>query len=174
MWALTKIRKYVNIDTLKLIYYSLAYSHIQYCISSWGGASKSALQPLVVKQKLLVRIILKQPYDSHTLPLFNQLEFLRVNQIYHYKIGTLMYKNITGSIKMPQTFFLVSEVHNYNTRARSNKNYVVPQARIILKQSSFAYRGPEVWNSIPTTIRETPFFANFKNKFKLHLLQQQT
>ena len=45
-WALLKSRNYVGIDTLKTVYYSLRYSHLQYCISTWGHTSKTALEPL--------------------------------------------------------------------------------------------------------------------------------
>ena len=31
------MRKSLNLDAMKCIYYSLAYSHIIYCISVWGG-----------------------------------------------------------------------------------------------------------------------------------------
>jgi len=36
-WALLKPRNYVDINTLKTVYYSIIYSHLQYCISSWGN-----------------------------------------------------------------------------------------------------------------------------------------
>ena len=42
-YILSKLRHYVNINTLKMIYYSLAYPHLSYCITAWGGASKSLI-----------------------------------------------------------------------------------------------------------------------------------
>ena len=33
-WALLKLRNYVDISTLKIVYYRLIYYHLQYCISS--------------------------------------------------------------------------------------------------------------------------------------------
>ena len=35
-WAISKLKKYVNIHTLKIIYYSLIYSHLKYSKTSWG------------------------------------------------------------------------------------------------------------------------------------------
>ena len=32
-WAILKLKKYVNIHTLKTIYYSLIYSHLKYSIT---------------------------------------------------------------------------------------------------------------------------------------------
>ena len=45
-WALLKLRYYVHISMLKTVYYSLIYSHIQHCITTWEVASATALEPL--------------------------------------------------------------------------------------------------------------------------------
>ena len=45
-WALLKLRNNVGIDTLKAEYYSLIYSHLQYCISTLGHASKTGTRQL--------------------------------------------------------------------------------------------------------------------------------
>ena len=39
-WVVWKLKKYVNIHTLKIIYYSLIYSHLKYCVTSWGKLLK--------------------------------------------------------------------------------------------------------------------------------------
>ena len=61
LWPITKLRPYTSIPTLKLLYYSLAYPFIQYCISSWGGACQTTLQPLLIKQKIIIKTILSIP-----------------------------------------------------------------------------------------------------------------
>ena len=33
-WVILKLKKYVNIHTLKIIYDSLIYSHLKYCVTS--------------------------------------------------------------------------------------------------------------------------------------------
>ena len=54
MWAICKLRPYTNLQTLRLIYFSLAYPHLQYCVSSWGSSPKTTLRPLIAKQKFLL------------------------------------------------------------------------------------------------------------------------
>ena len=44
--AISKIKPYVNIKTLRTLYYSLIYPYLQYCISSWGRAFQTTLRPL--------------------------------------------------------------------------------------------------------------------------------
>ena len=50
-----RIRKYVNINILKSLYYSLIYSHIVYAIQIWGSASNTELEKfLFCRRKLCV------------------------------------------------------------------------------------------------------------------------
>ena len=61
-WALLKLRAYVNISVLKTVYYSLIYSHLQYCITTWGLASCNALGRLEKLHKRIIRIINNSSY----------------------------------------------------------------------------------------------------------------
>ena len=56
-WALYHIKNNVDKQTMKMVYYSLVYSHLQYCMSSWGSASETTLHPLKIIQKRNIRII---------------------------------------------------------------------------------------------------------------------
>ena len=50
-WALNQLKHFVDEQYLRSVYHCLIYSHLQYCISSWGTASKSTLAPLFILQK---------------------------------------------------------------------------------------------------------------------------
>ena len=72
LWAITKLRPYTTIHSLRLVYFALAYPFIQYCISSWERANKTSLNPLFVKQKLIVKAMLhKNTYHLHLLSFTN-------------------------------------------------------------------------------------------------------
>ena len=58
--------------------------------------------------------------------------------------------------------------HDYNTR---NRNSLVPSAaRLTATERSISVIGPNIWNSIPSDIRESPTISIFKNRFKAYLL----
>ena len=80
-WALLKLRNYVDNTTPKTVYYTLIYSYVQYCVSTWGLASTTALDPLVRIHKRIIRIITNSPFLSHTNPLFQKLNFLKIKDI---------------------------------------------------------------------------------------------
>ena len=170
LWAVTKLRRYASVSTLKLVYYALAYPYIQYCIAVWGGAPKTSLQPLLVKQKRIIRVMLKEPNISPSSPLFAKLDLLKLQEIYNYKIGIFMQKKIKQKAGIQQNLSLISSVHNHNTRLNNSSNFYMSSVSSNLGKTAFSYCGPRVWNTIPSEIRNATEF-NFKSLYKEHLLQ---
>ena len=81
-WTISKLRNYVDLHTSRILYYSLIYPHLQYCISSWGRATKSVLKPLSIIQKRVLRLITETPYRTPSAPLFFQLKILKIDDVY--------------------------------------------------------------------------------------------
>ena len=50
-----KLRYYVPLSTLKIVYYSMFYSHLQYSLLNWGRANKTKLHQLAVLQNTILR-----------------------------------------------------------------------------------------------------------------------
>ena len=90
-WALFKLRNYVDTTTLKTVYYALIYSYLQYCVSTWGLASTTALDQQVKIHKGIIRIVTNNPFLSHTNPLFQKLNFLKLQDIVKLEIVKTMF-----------------------------------------------------------------------------------
>jgi hypothetical protein len=172
LWAITKLRRYTSLPTLKLVYFALAYPHLQYCVSTWGGACVTTLKPLLTKQKIIIRIMLHQPYMAPSSPLFYKLGMLKLEEIYHFSIGNLMFKfrNFTNTTKIPN-LSTIPTIHSHNTRRNNDLNYYVPPVRSNLGKTSFSYCGPMIWNVIPKEIKTSTQY-NFKPTYKKYLLQR--
>ena len=130
-WALLKLRQYVDLLTLKTVYFSLIYSHLQHCISSWGLAHANALNPLEKLHKRIIRRnITSSLYLEHTTPLFFKLNFLKIHDICNLETA----KN-TFQIKSEMTlhdnqiFCLATQMHKHHTRLSSKNNYFIPRKR---------------------------------------------
>ena len=97
-----------------MVYYSLVYSHLQYCRNSWGSASETTLHPLKIIQKRNIRIITESKYGAHAEPLFHQLRCLKLNDIYKLEMSKLMYRinNSMISSTKAKDFQLISHVMN--------------------------------------------------------------
>ena len=62
-----KIRHYDTLQTSKLLYYSLFYCFISYCISVWGPTHLSVLDPLTPKEYNQSYSVQRSTYTQYTL-----------------------------------------------------------------------------------------------------------
>ena len=143
-YALTRLKGYLDESVMKMVYYSLIYPHLQYCISSWGAAASSNIDPIIKLQKRIIRYICHMPARSHTNNLFTKTEILKFKDIFELQVCKLVHKyrnniNIGNNNTIP-----LENQHNYYTRLSSKSNYVIPQVRTNLGLLSFNYLGPMV------------------------------
>jgi len=68
--AISKLRHYVDLDTLRVVYYSLVYPYLQYGALIWGNTYKSRLKPIDVLNNKAVRIMTFSDYRAHAPPLY--------------------------------------------------------------------------------------------------------
>ena len=166
-YIISKLRHYVNTDTLKMIYYSLAYPHLSYCISAWGGAPNSLLRPLNVVQNKIVRLITFSDFSSHAPPLFHKLQLLTITDIYKLNLVIMIHNfqnnKFTGSTDLTP----LNKFHKYNTRLSSNNNYYQNFHKTNVGKSTFSIAGLKFWRSLPVDLKSQtlPVF-----KFKLKKL----
>ena len=103
---------------LKTLYYCLVYPYLHYCIIVWGSTYKTNLRRLVSLQKRVIRIISKSTFDSHSDPIFKELEPLKLSDIRQLELGKLMF-SLNHSLlpsKFNNYFSLNKQVHSYATR----------------------------------------------------------
>ena len=154
-----------------MIYMSLIYSHINYCILIWGSADKSTVEPLFKLQKKAVRIISKSNYLDHTAPLFKSLKLLTVFNVYELNCILSIYKCLKCNYvsELRTRIQRNSDYHEYNTRNRNlfrNANIV----RLNICQRSFLNNGINLWNALDSVIKQVNSLYRFKTSLKLCLL----
>ena len=161
------IRHKITIPVAKVLYFSLAYSHLTYCSSIWSSAHNSYLQMLGVTQRKILRIICKSNRRSNTSALFKQMKFLKTSDI--FKLNTLLfvYKSINNLIESP-IMYNNRYIEAYNLRGR-------PQLAIpnhLSKQSErfIHIRGAKWWNDLPENIKNCRSLCSFKFQFKKYCL----
>ena len=169
-YALAKAKNYLDQSTLRSMYYSLIYSHLQYGISSWGCAAKSHLTTVETLQKQALRHICLQPRLTHTHHLFKSQKILKLNDIFKFQICKIIFKTINNMSFKRNPFTNIKNRHKYNTRTAKNHNFAQPQRRTTIGQRSFNYKAPGIWRRIPTKIKSAKLFSTFKTILKDHLL----
>ena len=145
-----------------------SYPHLSYVIILWGSTYNCHINKLVVLQKKLVRILTNAGFNEHTLELFAKTKVLRLNDIYKLEIAKFMHKYCNGELPEPLSniFKYTFNVHEYYTRQFLA---VRPFAcRLTITKNSILYKGPYIWNNLPTDLqnehRRKPFIKVLKGK----------
>ena len=116
-WALTNLRTYVNLSTLKCAYYGLIYPHLQYCSSLWGQASKTSLKPVQTLQNKALKIMTNTRWHHSASPLYQTLQLLKFNDIVKLQLAKIMHCVHNNNISnLYFGFSKVEKYHHYCTR----------------------------------------------------------
>ena len=141
----SKLRYFVNTNTLVSLYYALIYPFFIYSLIAWGNTYESNIRPLFILQKHAIRIITFSSFTEHTSPIFKSLKIVKFFDIVKLITSVFMYKfhrKLLPSI-FSNFFTPVRNVHNYNTRLASKSSFVLPSARTNYRIFSLKFQGPK-------------------------------
>ena len=164
MW---KTKNYLTKSSMKTIYNSLVYPHLQYGIIFWGATSTTNLDRIFRTQKKIVRIITGSNRFAHSEPLFKQLNLLKLIDIKHLETSKFIHKNLMGNNLLN---FNQQDSHHYNTRG--NHLLSLPQPRTNVLRNSFLYSGVKAYNELPANITDICTMPGFKMQLKFSLISQ--
>ena len=147
---LSRLKRTLPQNTLRLIYTSLVLPHLQYSILNWGFN----LGRINKLQKKAMRHITCSPYNAHTTPIFNELKLLKLEDI--FKIALLKFHFKYESNQLPSYFsnmFLPENVeHDHNTRHHDQDRPQRPNKST--SEKTIRYFMPTFLESIPESIKE--------------------
>ena len=111
---LSKLRHFCSLKLLKMVYYAIVYSHLQYCNVTWGNASTATLLPLQCTMNKIMRIISFAPFNSSNIAsLYKNFGLLQLSQIHELELGKLMFKHKNKMLpeRFNRHFSSISSVH---------------------------------------------------------------
>ena len=173
---INKLRHYIDLKTIKQIYYTMIYPYLNYGLMSWGNTYKTKLSKTTANQNRCIRNIFFANQRESATPLYQLLGILKLDNIFKLKMSIFAFQILNNKSKMPAVFHDVitqaSDVHQYNTRYSANKNLHRPFVRTNYGQHTFKYMITKIWENIPTTIKNHKFHR-FKASYKQFLLSEQ-
>ena len=159
---LSKVRHYVDKNTLRSLYFSIFSSHMSYCCQIWGQTGNRHINKILSLQRSALRIINFLPFRCNVSNYFLELNIISfVNLV---KITNLLFvydslkNNLPSSIS--NYFTLSSNIHSYNTRNVEIGKLHVPRFNSTkFGKNSIKYQCITEWNKSLTLMNNT-----FKNK----------
>lgn len=117
MYVFKHLRHVADPNVMKMVYYALCQSILEYCISAWGGASKSHLIHLERAQRAVLKVCTFQAYRFPTKRLYEYCEVLTVRQIFILKILLKQHTNKSHTERSPL---------NLLAQVRTNRKHRIP------------------------------------------------
>jgi hypothetical protein len=171
LYCINKIKNFIDVVSLKKLYYSMVHSHISYCINVYGTANQTNLMKLEIKQKQAIRAISNSGYRDHTAPLFKKLNILPLEKLITYNKVKFMHSYINR--KLPISFaemWISVRERNPNLALRNANDLYVPPHRIELVKRLPLCAFPKAWNSMPE-FKNNARIGKFLKDLKSHLLE---
>ena len=171
---LYRIRHFVSKQILLLLYNAFILPHITYGLEVWGGTNKTFLNPVLILQKRMSRIITFQNIRHPSAPLMYELKLLDVFKEYRYLIGIFIYDLLNDNLPHKASYYFSHIDHTYETRNKKRCNFKPKIIRTELGKRSVTYSGVKIWNNLSINIRNASSRKKFCKIFKMNLLEEYT
>ena len=161
--GLRKVTHALDYEKRKVVAKAIFESVLTYCIPVWAGTSKGVIEDLQVLQNRAAQFVLKLPGRSNREHMFNTLGWLTVHQLSVFHTILTVY-NIRRT-KEPE--YLADKLTRENVRG----NIVVANTGLTLLKKSFVFRGAELWNKVPHSVRGIQNVKKFKKQLHNWVLE---
>ena len=176
LYNIRRIRKYLSRRSTKTLIHAFVSSRVDYCNSLLYGLPAYQLNKLQRVQNAAVRLIFLESKYCHVRPLLYNLHWLPVKFRIDFKILLLTYKAINGLAPFYlQELISLKETCKYKLRSDCDGLLLKPvkfKTLTTLGDRSFAAAAPQLWNSLPYSIRSSRSVASFKKTLKTFLFQK--
>ena len=145
---LLKIRKFLQNNTMRNMYFTFIYPYLIYCIEVWGNAQHAHLDQLIKIQKKSIRTITFSHYLAHTEPLFERLNILDIKKLVQQRISLIMSKNYLNILPTPlsELFIVNNTIYEYFTTQHNDLQVDIGLKEGVYKL--FSFHGIHIWNHI--------------------------
>ena len=171
--VLVKLQPFADVHLLRIVYFSLVYSHLIDGILNWATANWSSIADLAKLNNRAIRSLLKVNHRER-IPhrdLFYSARILQIIDIYNYELAKHVHK-------IYHNIFPVYIINGLNisatakireTRQTFKLTHKIPLAKTLNEQRHSSFRGPTIWNNIPNHFKLVTYFRFFRLQ-KNHLI----
>ena len=153
------IRRSLDFDAAHALIRAFIHSRLDYCNSVLTGVPDYSLRRLQAVLNSSARLLLQLPgRASVSIPMRNELHWLRLPDRITYKLCLLTFKSLHGHAPVYLTRHCVrvsSEAGRARLRSASSGQLIVPRTpERTFGDRAFACSGPISWNSLPPSLRD--------------------
>ena len=167
------IRKYLNKDQIRTIYFTMIYSRIKYGCITYGLCTSENLDSLQIMQNKLLKVLLKKPFRYPTNLLHKDLYLLQVKDIIAQEILAFVFNYFKGTL--PSVFnnffqhrFSIEDIESGMSRLK----ILVPKVDTDFGKNTVKFIGSTLFNRYAEQFDLNINTKSFKTKIKKLLFSQ--
>ena len=167
--VLNRVKNYLPINSMKILYHSLVASHFTYGLEAWGSCQSRFSKRVTIIQKKAIRSVTKSHWLSHCEPRLKSLEVLAFDDQYKYQCAGMVFNMLHGA---GPDIYSLAEGQSRNC-SQSTRSTTLKPENLRLNNGSikgFSALAPEIWNSLSKEIQESKSKNQLKKLFKKQIL----
>ena len=154
-------------ETKALCYQTLVRPSLEYGCSIWDPYTQENINKLELVQRRAARMVYRDYRTTSSVTnMLNQLHWPPLQERRGQARALMMYRIVYNLIDIPPVLL----VPTISSRGNS-MTYFVPFARTQTYQKSFFPDGIRIWNSLPTSVVNSPTIDIFKQKMSQHTVR---
>ena len=161
--GLVKVASRAPLETRLMVANGIFMSKLCYLIQLWGGCEKYLVKSLQILQNRAARSVTGKSWWTPVRRLLQDCKWLSVRQLIFYQTALQTHKILMGGNPV---YFSQKMRTNHPYRTRQAVGGGVWRGEEELTGKSFASRGAQVYNSLPTYIRNCHTLPTFKSKLR--------
>ena len=156
------------------IYYKGIIAGVTYCIAVWGTTTVANFNQLEELHLKAARFIHKIPCTVPKHEVLGIANWKSLLYIYKRRLAAIMYQ--AHNDQLPEKFNELFEDQKNKKRYNLRCKHAIdtPRPNTEFGRLSVRFRGPIVWNALPTEVKEAPSHDAFKARLKTAKSQLET
>ena len=168
------IRPYLTTDAAKLFMHAMIFSHISYCFTTWSLANITTMKPIESLYKQTLKTLDQKPNRYHHCHIVQKYNLFNFGSFRNFMDCCLVFKVLNGLAPPPlKQFIKRCESGDRTTRATTRGDCEVPSRQSVFGNTVLSVRASNLWNSLPTEVRQSSNYLTFKFNLKRWLKSGQ-
>ena len=162
--ALARISHFISTDKLKLLMKAFIDSQFNYCPLVWMFHNRNLNNRINKIHERALRLVYKNPNCSFEELLQKDKSFtIHDRNLQKLAIEMFKVKNNLSPVIMKEIFEMREPTHNL----RNNRCWLTHNVRTeYFGKETITYRGPKVWEMLPSSLQNIKTLTEFKNQVK--------
>ncbi len=142
------------------------------CLTVWGQATKSAMNPMPSLYEQTLKRLDQKPIKSHHFKIQQKYNWLSFDNFLNLSFLKLIFKCVNGlAPKLVSQLIWKYSSKGATTRSAISGDCKPAKRKTAFGKSAFSVKGPQIWNTLPSEIKTLTDYKVCNNRARARICQ---